>query len=356
MPVPIAWEPVGFTIGFALLAAALLGAGLWWAWWELPKREVARLALKIRDPKARADVEDNIRKTVGQGLGGVAVLLGAGLAYLQFSQQQRASHDLLISNQVSKGFEQLGSKKVVIRLGGIYALEGVMNNSDQYHRPVLEALTASIRDGTRATTPASPLPTDIQAALTVIGRRSASRSGVDRIDLSGVDRIDLRGASLVSADLVDANLADANLAGANLTNAHLSGAYLTWANLFNANLTGADLVGADLTRASLSGAHLDSASLGFAHLDSANLGGAHLDSADLTSANLSGAYLRDADLTGANLVGADLIRANLIHANLSRANLRGARINQKQLDEACGSDATLPTGLTLKPCPSQSSP
>ena len=74
-----------------------------------------------------------------------------------FSQQQQASHDLLISNQVSKGFEQLGNKDaVVVRLGGIYALEGVMNSSDQYHRPVLEALTAFVRDGTLARTPSSP--------------------------------------------------------------------------------------------------------------------------------------------------------------------------------------------------------
>jgi hypothetical protein len=75
-------------------------------------RSATALALKIRDPKARADIEDNYRKTIGQALGGVAVLLGAGSAYLQFWQQQRASHDLLISNQVSKGFEQLGSKEL----------------------------------------------------------------------------------------------------------------------------------------------------------------------------------------------------------------------------------------------------
>ena len=88
---------------------------------------MARLALKIRDPKARADTEDNFRKTVGQALGGAAVLIGAGVAYLQFTQQQQASHDLLISNQVAKGFEQLAGKKIAMRLGGIYALEGVMN-------------------------------------------------------------------------------------------------------------------------------------------------------------------------------------------------------------------------------------
>jgi hypothetical protein len=40
-----------------------------------------------------------------------------------------------------KGFEQLGNKDtVVVKLGGIYALEGVMNNSDQYCRLVLEGL------------------------------------------------------------------------------------------------------------------------------------------------------------------------------------------------------------------------
>jgi uncharacterized protein YjbI with pentapeptide repeats len=47
---------------------------------------VDRLRLTIRDPKARADVEDNFRKTIGQLIGGAAVLIGAALAYVQFSQ------------------------------------------------------------------------------------------------------------------------------------------------------------------------------------------------------------------------------------------------------------------------------
>lgn len=256
-------------------------------WWRLPKQQVARLALKIRDPKARADVEDNFRKTVGQALGGAAVLIGAFGAYLQFSQQQRSSHDLLISSQVSKGFEQLGSEKVIVRLGGIYALEGVMNASDQYHQPVLEALSAFVREGAkRPTTPPMPgPPTDIQAALTVIGRRSA-----------GLGIIHLDNTSLVGATLGDANL----------NGADLRGTVLSYAYLGAANLSDADLFKADLSHASL------------------------------RAADLSGAYLRDADLSG----------AYLSHANLTDASLDG----QKQLDEACGSDAVLPTGLTLKPC------
>jgi hypothetical protein len=169
---------IGAGLG-TLAVAALFGA--WWLWWRLPKRQVDRLSLKIRDPKARADVEDNFRKTIGQLLGGAAVLLGTGLAYIQFSQQQQtsqqqlqASRDLLISNQVSKGFEQLGNEKIVVRLGGIYALEGVMNTSEEYHQPVLEALSAFVRDGTRTDTGDGPPATDIQAG--VDGDRKAETS------------------------------------------------------------------------------------------------------------------------------------------------------------------------------------
>jgi len=38
-------------------------------WWWLPKWEVNRLRLQIHDAKARADVEDNFRKTIGHLLG-----------------------------------------------------------------------------------------------------------------------------------------------------------------------------------------------------------------------------------------------------------------------------------------------
>jgi hypothetical protein len=150
-------------------------------WWRLPKWQVKLLRLEIPDAKARADVEDNFRKTIGQLLGGAVVLVGAGFAYYQTQltlqashDQMKASHDQITSQQVSKGFELLGEPgdKLVVRLGGIYALEGVMNTSEQYHQPVLEALCAFVRDGTKAQTDQRPPATDIQAALTVIGRHA----------------------------------------------------------------------------------------------------------------------------------------------------------------------------------------
>lgn len=126
----------------------------------MPIWQVNRLRLTICDPKAYADIEDNFRKTLGQAFGGVAVLLAAVFAYYQFketlreaeesrneSHQQserslKASRDLMVSQQVSKGFEQLASGKLTIRLGGIYALEGVMNISAEDHRPIIEELCA----------------------------------------------------------------------------------------------------------------------------------------------------------------------------------------------------------------------
>jgi uncharacterized protein YjbI with pentapeptide repeats len=80
---------------------------------------------------------------------------------------------------------------------------------------------------------------------------------------------------------------------------------------------------------------------------------AHLSRATLFAQladNLSGADLSGVN-RGANLSGADLRSASLSGANLSGANLSGARnLTQTQLVEACGTDAKLDPGLTLKPC------
>src|SRR6516162_6883484 len=283
-PLLLVWWP---WLVAGLVAVVALGA--WWLWWRLPKRQVDRLRLTIRDPKARTDVEDNFRK-IAQLLLAATALVGAGLAYLPFQQQQRSSHDVLISNQVAKGFELLGNKdkEPMQRLGGIYALEGVMNNSEDYHQPVLEALSAFVRVETKTVTGEGPPADDIQAALTVITRR---KSGFKEPPLflakAHIPKAHLVGADLTRAYLNDTNLTSANLTHADLAGADLSGTNLTRANLTRANLTRAHLVGADLTRADLNDTNLTSA----------NLTSADLVSANLANADLSGAFLTVADLT-----------------------------------------------------------
>jgi hypothetical protein len=337
-------------ITLAAVGLAAVAAILWLLWWRFPKRQVDRLRLSVRDPKARADIEDNLRKTIGQLIGGFAVLIGAGFAYLQFTQQQKTSQQqfsqqqqtaqqLLVSNQVSKGFEQLGSDKAVVRLGGIYALEGVMNTSEQYSYPVLEALSAFVRDGTRTETGDGPPATDIQAALTVILRRVAILGAGAVADLANahIPKANLRGIHLNvgPGDLSQPELTGANLSGADLRGANLSGAYLTGANLSDANLSGASLEGADLRGA---------------HLNNTNLKGADL----WPFTKLSGTLLINVDMSGAHLGNPDALphyNAELRGAQLSRVDLSGATVLQSQLDEACGTDVKLDPGLTIKPCP-----
>jgi Pentapeptide repeats (8 copies) len=211
----MSWWIAAGVIAIVALATAL--------WWWLPKWEVNRLRLTIRDAKARADIEDNLRKTINQLIGGAAVLIGAAFAYYQSQLTSQATHDQLISQQVSKGFDllgQAGNDKVTVRVGGAYALEGVMNTSEQYHQPVLETLCTFVRDGTKDYKGDGPPATDIQAALTVIGRRAA---GPGVVDLRGanVPKAHLSGAR---ANLTGALLIEANLTGADLSSAKLSGA------------------------------------------------------------------------------------------------------------------------------------
>jgi uncharacterized protein YjbI with pentapeptide repeats len=370
-------------ITLAAVGSAAVATFLW-LWWWVPKWQMR--SITAADPKARADIEDNFRKTIGQMIGGTMVLVGAGvgavIAYLQLSQQQQASHELLISNQVSKGFEQLDSGKLVVRLGGIYALEGVMNTSEQYHQPVLEALSAFVRNGTRTETGDGPPAADIQAALTVIVRRAAIGTGVpDLVNahipkaylrgrvfrFNPVDGSDLRGDDQSKLDeLQGANLRNVNLRGADMTQVNLRGA-----DLSDANLSGAILDAVDLRRAMLNGTNLRGAYLMFhTNLSGDILGRVNLRGAFLVSANLSGALLSESDLSGAylarsprrprhhgellppprrfNLMGPD---ANLSGAQLSDVDLSGSNVLQSQLDKACGTQVKLDPGLTIKLCP-----
>ena len=261
----------------------------------------------------------------------------------------------------TKAIEQLGEKDhLMIRLGGIYALERIARDSDKDHWPIMEVLTAYVRDtapwipkeaqplpegqalvlqSPRMHTPAwstvegpalRPTPTDIQAILTVIGRRTRSpnREGEYRLDLHNTD---LRSADLLAAHLERADLFAAHLEGADLFRAHLEGtdlsrAHLERANLIAAHLEGAFLIAAHLERANLRAAHLEGAFLIAAHLERANLRAAHLEGAFLREAHLEGQNLREAHLEGADLIAAHLEGANLCTAHLEGANLTVAQL------------------------------
>jgi hypothetical protein len=86
------------------------------------------------------------------------------------------------------------------------------------------------------------LAADIQAIMTVIGRRTRSFGHGEP------EPLDLHETNLPGMNLSWADLTVANLSGANLTEANLSAANLSEAIFWEADLSGADLKEADLAQ------------------------------------------------------------------------------------------------------------
>ncbi|WP_225995183.1 pentapeptide repeat-containing protein [Streptomyces arboris] len=233
-----------------------------------------------------------------------AVVAVAGLWYSnvqtrQAHEQARDDRALAKEGQITDRYTaavgNLGEDKMDVRLGGIYALERIMQDSRRDQPTIANVLATYIR--THAAKPPAKgedVPADVQAALTVLATRDTKRDGAFLLDLHGakLPNINLAAtpAALHDANLRGADLNGARMFGANLRNANLSSAKLSGANLVGANLV-ADLSGADLSGADLSSANLSSANLSNANLSKANLFGADLSSADLSGADLSGADL-----------------------------------------------------------------
>ena len=180
----------------------------------------------------------------------------------------RIAQEGQITERFSKAIEQLGdSERPEVRLGGIHALERIARNSEDDHWPIIEVLTAYVRqnapwppdqqstEGDQGLQAPKPDP-DIQAILTVLGRTLRpfdQRADYQRIDLHNTD---LRGAVFLRSNLEGVVFRGANLSGADLRQACLRNADVT-----DANLEGADLRGANLTEASLVRANFNSTDL-----------------------------------------------------------------------------------------------
>lgn len=271
-----------------------------------------------------------------------------------------------IADLYSRAIEQLGSDKLDVRIGGIYALERVAGDSAADHPTVIEVLTAFIREHSREQWPIpestdAPMPErtprpDVQAALTVIGRRDTTH---DRrpIDLTGANlrRADLEGAHLNGAIFRGSILTQAILTGADLTDAiftvaHLDGVYLRHAHLNGAKFRQADLTGAHLDDADLTGAYFPYANLTSAILHRAIFDGAHLGGARLSRAWMDDTKFRHADLADANLSDATLVYTDeaedadsedkFISPDFTGANLTRVRFPQ---------DAPIPEGWVRDP-------
>ena len=229
--------------------------------WCVPKWQLKQADIGDTDKVHPASLEDDYRRTLAQILGGLGLLYGLYLAQRRIVAMEdnvRVAQDNVgvaqegqVTERFTRAIAQLGDDKMAIRLGGIYALERLAKDSEKDHGPIMEVLTAYVREkatrhGKYAKEAGNPT-TDIQAILTVIGRRKPT-------DIKRpTDFLDLSKTHLAGAALLRANLSGVNLFGADLSGANLNGADLSLAILDLADLSLAVLGGADLSEASLGG-------------------------------------------------------------------------------------------------------
>lgn len=320
-------SPIFFLITLIVLAAFLVVFLQ-----EVPRWQVSEF--EINNSIAVAQLENNYRATLAQIIGGFALLLGLYFTW----RNSITAKESQIAELLTRAVDQLGNQNLEVKIGGIYALEKISVQSKKDHWPIMNILTAYIRNNScknskvlnsESTESASvdnlevdnvewqnfdsfnfdenPKKIsidylDIQAALNVIGRRKYSfiHGEPDCLDICDVD---LQGSSFV-----DANLESIFFLGTNLKKSNFTMANLKWTYLDDADLIGAC----------------------FAY---SNLKGAYLRRADIRGANFEYAELKGANLEGADLRGTDLRKArNLSIDQLSKVkSIHGAKLDEKLL-------------------------
>jgi hypothetical protein len=221
-------------------------------------------------PTKPSDKKDLIL-ALAQILAGTALLSGLYFTWRTLQVNREGQ----ITERFTRAIDQLGKveegqKMFEVRIGGIYALERIARESEEDYWPIMEILTAYVRqhapwrpeegqqgeeDATtekpeedsghskvesEPTEVPAPAP-DIQAIMTVLRRRTRSL-GHGETEPLDLHQTNLSGANLWHADLSGADLRQANLRQADLMQANLWQANLIQANLSRArNLAPAQL-------------------------------------------------------------------------------------------------------------------
>jgi len=268
----------------------------------------------------RLRAENDVRATLLQAVGGLVLLCGLYFTGRTFQLNREGQ----VTERFTRAIEQLGHENLDVRLGGIYALERIAKSSQRDHSVIVEILTAFVREHQRWKADQAPEASgegaaeesekerlgavaaprgDVQAVLTVLGRRRREWDSGQPLDLRASD---LRGYSLAGAHFEGADLTGAHLEHANLSNARLQQARLNEASLHGALLQETQLAGASLNRADLAHAYVNGSDLRGVDLSGASLDGAHFGLVTLAGAFLGmttfrGATLQWVDLTGTSL-------------------------------------------------------
>ncbi|MCZ0983099.1 pentapeptide repeat-containing protein [Streptomyces diastatochromogenes] len=292
----------------------------------------------------RLNAVNNVRTTLLQAIGGAVVLFGAYATWRQLRVSQdglNATREGQVTDRFSRAVEQLGSDKLDVRIGGIYALWRIADHSVRDYEAVVSIMAAYLRTHL----PWPPQEPGVPAADVPINsvRPLETRAADAQVALTCLGVLgEARPAGWLNVSYTDLRRADCD--GLWLNGVNLDGTCLEAAGVYQVNLSGASLIAANLRHA-----ELGTSILFRARCTGADLRGARLFKTDLREANFSGADLREANLRKARAVGAVFARADLRMADLRGSDLSGTDLRQARLEGALASDLTVwPAGFDVE--------
>jgi uncharacterized protein YjbI with pentapeptide repeats len=367
------------TLIFTGLILALL------IWWFTPIYIVDRFEHLAND-KERADVEDNYRKTIGQALGAIALLVTFGWTFYkdrdamdqsrtqlnaqrdQFTEQQKQARDQFVNQQFIAASGLLKETSVSTRVAGLYALEQIASAEpvanptqvagtqqaakNQYLIPAIRAAIGFIKSSGESMAKKdpeqdwTPIVADTQSAVSILGHLNENH----QID------IDLRGAYLVHADLkmkpnmsfVAANFQGAKLyaadmsGGLNLTSAKFDGSYMAdweaYGTKWEPKPDDYENTRQDYTvnfeGSMLADAGFDNVNMGGASLQRSCLAGARFHATDLSRVSFKGASMGETPNCSFQGKKAHFYQAVLIKADFEGVDVGGVNFGDANLSQA----------------------
>ncbi len=340
--------------------------------WLIPKWHVASTPGDWKSPKDRIEEENKSRAVLAQILGGIAILTGLYFGW----QEMELARNSQLTDRFTAAVNQLGSNNTSVQVGGVYALENILKDSPKrYRQVILDALSAHIRknvpvikveDGQNNVVTTHPVSEDVQAAITVIGRRNYITGKVVWDDKIGIYvesnktieedalffRIPLKDIEELAVAYRETLIANSEKIIPTIqdTKKQIKQFYELKCNLAEIDLSEANMIRGDFRDFYFLRTYFQNASLDCADCSGAVFFDSHLEGTNLNKTNFTNAYLNNAIFSNmTSFLRTDFTGTVVMGAHFEGCNLSQTNITQEQIDSAiCDENTRLPDGLVWK--------
>ena len=245
-------------------------------------------------PANRLKLENSVRTTAIQAVGGLVALTGAAATIVGAARTLAHEREVRITQRFTEALEGIADgQSNARRIGAAHALARIALDSERDRPAAVAVMLASLREHA----PWDPLADSPQTGKTSPEVRSFARDIVSVLASTGrIEGLDLSGINFEGA-----RLPRVALAAVDLRNTNLSGADLTGITLSSAQLQGCYCIGTNFSDATLgSEAQERAAVLRYARLEAASFRRADLRNCDFSGSTIDpGTDFGGADLRGA---------------------------------------------------------